>query len=404
MALIDFESKSFFEISKNDFEVNTHTFDPTEKKLYYSGQSLSNMKHKNHQLNVFDLQQNETKTLLEQSNFDIKKILFQDSKIFILASDYKKYGFVELPHLYQVDFKEVQLIQNLDLDFIVAENRGNHHSLLVLNHYETDLYTLNDNKILPKNFPFKGMITELSENQEIGYFIGNEKDKLPEIFKFYHTDLTLHQVTTIHNVFHEQRIISKNHLFEESSIDTWVIPPVDFKETEKYPAILYIHGGPHAAFTNSFDFNAQLFSSAGYYVIYANPRGSSGKGNEFAELREKTGISDFEDLEEILNKILDVHPNIDENRLGVTGISYGGYLTNWLIGHDNRFKVAISENGVSNWISQSLTSDIGFDYVQHYSGDPLVDYDIPWNLSPLKYAREIQASVLFIQIWIIVAL
>lgn len=131
-------------------------------------------------------------------------------------------------------------------------------------------------------------------------------------------------------------------------------------------------------------------------MIYANPRGSSGKGNEFAELREKTGISDFEDLEEILNKILDVHPNIDENRLGVTGISYGGYLTNWLIGHDNRFKVAISENGVSNWISQSLTSDIGFDYVQHYSGDPLVDYDIPWNLSPLKYAREIQASVLFI--------
>lgn len=83
------------------------------------------------------------------------------------------------------------------------------------------LYTLNDNKILPKNFPFKGTITELSENQEIGYFIGNEKDKLPEIFKFYHTGLTLHQVTSIHNTFHEQRIISKNHLFEESSIDTY---------------------------------------------------------------------------------------------------------------------------------------------------------------------------------------
>ena len=393
LAIIDFEEQAFYELSAADFEVNSYQFDPVQQKLYYSGQSLRPVRAKNDTLYVYDFKDRQQEAVLVESDLDIKKIIIQEG-VFVLGSTYEEYGYIELPNLYQVQQQTAHCVQTLDLDFVLGDARQQEY-FLVLDRFVTKVYRWDDAQITTTELPFSGIINEWSGNQEVVYFIGNQKDRLTEVFKYNLQTQRIEQVTDIHRVFHEHRTIAPSNLLD-SIIDAWVVAPIEVDPAKQYPAILYIHGGPHGAFNDGFDFNVQLLANAGYYVIYANPTGSSGRGKAFAELREQTGKLDFEELKTVLHQVVATTPTIDAKRLGVTGISYGGYLTNWMISQLPDFKAAISENGVSNWVSQALTSDMGFDYVQHYSGDPLVDVTIPWEQSPLKYAENIEASVLFI--------
>ncbi|MBP6333104.1 MAG: S9 family peptidase [Aminivibrio sp.] len=180
-------------------------------------------------------------------------------------------------------------------------------------------------------------------------------------------------------------------------LDGWYMKPVNFGEGKRYPAILNIHGGPKFAYGDVFFHEMQYWTSKGYAVFFCNPRGSDGKGNGFDDIRGKYGTVDYDDLMTFTDWIAKNVPFVDKDRLAVTGGSYGGYMTNWIIGHTDRFKAAASQRSISNWISKMGISDIGYYFVPDQQGaDIWSDPDKLWLHSPLKYADRAKTPTLFI--------
>ena len=178
----------------------------------------------------------------------------------------------------------------------------------------------------------------------------------------------------------------------------FVLEPVGYVKGNNYPAILDIHGGPHTAYGNVFYHEMQYWANSGYYVIYCNPRGSAGRGDVFGDIRGNWGGIDYEDIMEFVDTALNEFPDIDRTRLGVTGGSYGGYMTNWIIGHTDRFKAAATQRSLFNLISDEGTSDCGMRFRKQHLNlaegeDPM---DKLWNMSPAKYIENAVTPTLII--------
>ena len=136
--------------------------------------------------------------------------------------------------------------------------------------------------------------------------------------------------------------------------------PADYEEGKTYPAILHIHGGPRTVFSDVFHHEMQIWANAGYFVFFSNPRGSDGRGTAFGDINGIYGTVDYANLMEFTDKVLEAYPMIDTARVGVTGGSYGGFMTNWIIGNTTRFAAAASQRSISNWVSKCMTTDIGY--------------------------------------------
>ncbi|MCM1992186.1 S9 family peptidase [Oceanirhabdus seepicola] len=210
------------------------------------------------------------------------------------------------------------------------------------------------------------------------------------------------QKTHINKWVMEERKISKLERISTESdpgiiVDGWVMKPVDFEEGKKYPAILNIHGGPKSAFGEVFFHEMQYWAGKGYVVFFCNLRGSNVKDNAYSDIRGKYGAVDYKDIMCFTDEVLKKCPYIDEKRLGVTGGSYGGYMTNWIIGHTDRFKAAVSQRSISNWISKFNTTDIGYYWVEDQNkATPWSDVNKLWDHSPVKYADKVKTPTLFI--------
>ena len=181
------------------------------------------------------------------------------------------------------------------------------------------------------------------------------------------------------------------------TIEGWVIPPAWMEPGRKYPTILDIHGGPKTVYGGCYFHEMQLWASRGFAVIFCNPTGGDGGGNEFADIRGRYGSQDYRDLMDFVDTALERCDFIDRERLGVTGGSYGGFMTNWIIGHTDRFKCAASQRSISNWISFGNTSDIGHRFAKDQTGaTPWENLEKVWGQSPLKYADRVKTPTLFI--------
>ena len=175
--------------------------------------------------------------------------------------------------------------------------------------------------------------------------------------------------------------------------------PTGVAEGEKYPAILFIHGGPDMAYSDCFYLDFQILANNGYGVLFCNPRGSVGHGAEFADLRGKYYTVDYDDIMQFLDIALSRNPMIDGNRLGVTGGSYGAMMTNWAITHSNRFKAAVSDRGVALEMQDYFMSDIGFAYGPDVYGKTAWDEggaEVMWENSSVKYAPAVKTPTLFL--------
>ena len=186
---------------------------------------------------------------------------------------------------------------------------------------------------------------------------------------------------------------------EGFEIDCWVMRPAGFVPGQRYPALLNIHGGPHAQYGHGFFDEFQVYAGAGYAVIYANPRGSQGYGEAFTQaVVGDWGGGDYADVMAALDEALRRHPFIDAERLGVLGGSYGGFLTSWTVGHTDRFKAACSERAVNCQYTMFGTSDIGhtFNVVELGGAMPWEDMARYVERSPLTYAKNIVTPLLIL--------
>lgn len=181
-----------------------------------------------------------------------------------------------------------------------------------------------------------------------------------------------------------------------TEVEGWVIRPVDHKPGGSYPMVLNIHGGPHAAYMNSFSPAFHILSGSGFYVFYLNPRGSTSYGNAFKHaIHAAWGIVDEEDFISGVETVLRAYPDIDRNRLGVTGGSYGGFMTNWLTARTNLFAAAVTRASISSWEAMAGTTDSNqphraFDGAYHQQRDV-------WRAnSPISYVENVKAPTLVI--------
>jgi dipeptidyl aminopeptidase/acylaminoacyl peptidase len=182
-------------------------------------------------------------------------------------------------------------------------------------------------------------------------------------------------------------------------VDAWLLRPEGAGSGERLPVILAIHGGPRAAYGEVFFHEMQILAGKGYAVLFANPHGSSGRGNAFADIRGAYGTIDYDDLMAVVDGALARFPFLDGDRLGVMGGSYGGFMTNWIIGQTDRFRVAVSQRSIAQWTHMFCTSDIGYFFTaDQMAADPWAEEGSTklWWHSPLRHADRVKTPTLFI--------
>ncbi len=183
----------------------------------------------------------------------------------------------------------------------------------------------------------------------------------------------------------------------KNDIHGWILKPPGFDEGKKYPSILEIHGGPLVQYGNFFMHEFYYLAAHGYVVYFCNPRGSQGYGEEHAKaIANNWGTVDYDDVMAWAD-LLGKKPYIDKGRMGVTGGSYGGYMTNWIIGHTHRFKAAVTQRCVSNLISMWGSSDFNWAFQEVFGNEsPWENVENYWRQSPLKYIGNAKTPTLVI--------
>jgi dipeptidyl aminopeptidase/acylaminoacyl peptidase len=181
-----------------------------------------------------------------------------------------------------------------------------------------------------------------------------------------------------------------------TKIHVWVMKPPGFKAGKKYPAILTIHGGPHCQYGEAFFHEFQTFAAAGYVVVFSNPRGSKGYGEEHCvAIKGNWGAADWEDVQAVTKYMREL-PFVDANRMGVCGGSYGGYMTNWVIGHTDEFAAAVTDRCVSNLVSMSGSSDIPLVPNEYWEGNSWDNTEVIWSQSPMKFFGNVKTPTLVV--------
>ncbi|NLY53043.1 MAG: S9 family peptidase [Firmicutes bacterium] len=213
----------------------------------------------------------------------------------------------------------------------------------------------------------------------------------------------LHQITALNQELFADKYIGWPEVIhfthpDGTLLEGWLIKPIGFTEGKTYPLIMEIHGGPHATFGNAFFHEWQILAGHGFGVLYTNPRGSLGYGEEFARacVGDWCGI-DADDLQFMAEQAAQL-PWVDEKRFGVTGGSQGGYFTNWLISHTDLFAAAVTQRSMSNLYSKYGVADNGWRGDRYGMGgrDLWDSEDFIMERSPIRYAPNVKTPTLII--------
>lgn len=212
----------------------------------------------------------------------------------------------------------------------------------------------------------------------------------------------LRQLTRANEAFLRTRWIAQPERVEVTgaggwTIEGWLLRPRGFDPSRSWPLVLEVHGGPHAAYGNAFFHEFQVLAGRGYAVLYVNPRGSHGYGDRFVQACVGDwGGDDYLDLMAAVDHALTLGW-VDRSRLYVTGGSYGGFMTNWIVGHTDRFKAAVTQRSISNNVSAFGTSDIGWHFWEaEHLATPWRDPQRLIERSPLTYVERVRTPLLIL--------
>lgn len=367
-------------------------------------------------LYIYHIEDEKLEKISHDEFFSYSYAAFLGDSIVFTGSHMERYGLNENDDIYIMDQKgNVKVISPKNFDYSLWNSvnsdvrygrntsrkvDGKYLYFITTEYDSSYINRIDKNGNLEKLTVEKGSVDGFDVLDGNIVFIGLRGLKLQELYRL--DNFKEEQLTHFNQWVIEERKLSTPEKISfktdgEITIEGWVLKPVDFDESKKYPGILDIHGGPKTVYGEVFFHEMQYWANEGYVVFFCNPRGSDGRGDEFADIRGKYGTIDYEDIMKFTDVVLENCPYIDEDRLGVTGGSYGGFMTNWIIGHTNRFKAAASQRSISNWISKFGTTDIGYFFVDdQQDATPWDNVDKLWFHSPLKYADKVMTPTLFI--------
>ena len=226
-------------------------------------------------------------------------------------------------------------------------------------------------------------------------------ERPPEIFQGNFPGETLRMISNLNGSYFSGRAVGKTEKFSITrsglAIESILLYPAKFDSSKKYPLVVNIHGGPHGLFSNSFDITRQLLSSNGYLVLAVNPRGTSTYGKDYMQrVLGDWGGEDYNDIMASLYHVCEQN-YVDPEKLAVTGYSYGGFMSSWIIGHTNRFKCAVIGAPVTNLDSFYGTADIGVNFSERQIGGSRLDIKNEYDFrSPLSYAENVDTPALLL--------
>jgi dipeptidyl aminopeptidase/acylaminoacyl peptidase len=367
-------------------------------------------------LYLYDIEKDILERISHSSHFSYSFADFAKGSIIFIGSSMDKYGVNENRRIYLMDkdgnVKDIlpsdvglSIGNSVGTDCRYGSSRqikldGNYLYFITTEYGNAYLNRIDLEGNLEKLTEEKGSVDGFDVYDGKVIFVGFRSLKLQELYKLENKKEI--QITNFNEWVNKERKLSTPERLtfqtkEGITIEGWVMKPIDFEKGKKYPAILNIHGGPKTVYGEIFYHEMQYWANEGYVVFFCNPRGSDGRGNDFADIRGKYGTIDYEDIMKFTDVVLERYPFIDKERVGVTGGSYGGFMTNWIIGHTNRFKAAVSQRSISNWISKFCTTDIGYFFVEdQQAATPWSDVEKLWFHSPLKYANKVKTPTLFI--------
>lgn len=346
-------------------------------------------------------------TLLIENEFSYYTARFIEDKIIFVATDMKKGGVNEDCFIYSANFEgKYEKISPDDFDMAFGNSIG------------TDARFGSSRTFAVKDDRLYFVVTDYEKSKLLSISLDGEiREEIPEgVEDFVLADDDIFYLAMGPDTLAELKKNSTGKTLIENKVPTEVHPietfdfisngdeltgyvllPKDFDKNKKYPTLLSVHGGPKTEFSDVFHHEHQMFASAGYMVIYTNPHGSSGRGIKFSDIRGKYGDIDYDDLMTFTDLAIEKYPQIDTEKMGVYGGSYGGFMTNWTIGHTDRFAAACSQRSISNWTSFYGVSDIGYYFAPDQTASDMWDnLDKMWDQSPIKYVPNVTTPTLFI--------
>ena len=233
-------------------------------------------------------------------------------------------------------------------------------------------------------------------------YVAGDEGHPGELFAINAHTRAKRQLTDLNQALLNQVTLPVLEPFDYKGADGWDIQgflakPLDWKAGSAYPLILLNHGGPNNMW--GFQWNPLLaaLTGHGWAVLMTNPRGSSGYGESFQRgVDREWGGKAYDDIMLGVDAALARYPWIDRNRLGVAGASYGGFMTEWIVGHTNRFQAAAAIAGISDFISVEGIRDGFYGHSRDFGGDPFENFDLYWKYSPVRYASRIKTPTLVI--------
>ncbi len=410
LFMFDPKDESLHQITDENFTVEG--FSVHDKAIYYYGYEPGDVMPLCHDMYRYDLKDNETTHALDNDKFIIEKIELVGDRVVVLAQQGETYGLNQDPDFYELKDGVLEMIAPFGFNYgnsIGSDVRyGSNPETMVVNDELYFVETVDDHTDIIKLEPdgqflhvcdVQGAVDGLAYFDGEIYLVALYRQKLQELYRIYEDKIT--QVSKLNSSVLRGYYVAKPKRIEikqgDHDVTGFVLLPKDYDSEQTYPAILDIHGGPKTAYGQVYFHEMQYWANEGYLVFYCNPTGSDGKGGEFADIRGKYGTVDYDDIMAFTDKVLRKYKNIDKERLYVTGGSYGGFMTNWIVGHTNIFKAAATQRSISNWVSFYATSDIGVYFASDQNGaHPFTDLDKLWFHSPLKYIQNVETPLLII--------
>ena len=392
----------------NDFVLNT---DHTKVAIVVNHQVHCTSEHD--AILLYDLKEKRLETILKGDRFLIHDINFLNDQVLFAGTEGKRYGLNENPDFYQIDLATHTCSLFAEYGESIGNSVGSDCRLgggqatmvkddvyyfLTTRLHSSVIYALDKTGAIRPYLDLEGSCDCFDIGKEGLVCVGMYDMKLQELYRYQ--EGTLKQLTHFHDWMSEYATCSLHSYTinsDDVAIHGWVMLPPDFDESKRYPAILDIHGGPKTVYGPVFYHEMQAWANAGYIVFFLNPRGGDGRGNTFMDIRGKYGTIDYDDIMRFCDFVLDTYPQIDQTRMAVTGGSYGGFMTNWIITHTDRFAAAASQRSIANWISFENTSDIGMRFAKDQQQATAWDnMEKLWFHSPLAYADHVKTPTLFI--------